>query len=49
MTPTAEGTKVESASSIKEIKLLLEGGLSIADAALPLTIPPAIDQLTLLK
>lgn len=49
MTPTAEGTKVESASSIKEIKLLLEGGLSIADAALPLTVPPAIEQLTLLK
>lgn len=49
MTPTTEGTKVETASSIKEIKLLLEGGLSIADAALPLTVPPEIDQLTLLK
>lgn len=49
MTPTAEGTKVDLASSIEEIKLLLEGGLSIADAALPLTVPPAIEQLTLLK
>lgn len=49
MTPTAEGTKVESASSIEEIKLLLEGGLSIADAALPHTVPPEIEQLTLFK
>ncbi|WP_348234178.1 AAA family ATPase [Trichocoleus sp. DQ-U1] len=49
MTPTAEGTKVEPVSLIKDIKLLLEGGLSIADAALPLTVPPAIDKLILVK
>lgn len=49
MTPTSEGTKVESASSIKDISLLLEGGLSIADVALHRTIPTTVDQLSLFK
>jgi predicted ATPase len=49
MTPTAEGTKVEVASSIKEISSLLEGGLTVADAALPRTTPINVDQLSLLK
>jgi len=49
MTPTSEGTKVETASSIKDISLLLEGGLSIADAALHRTIPTTVDQLSLFK
>jgi len=49
MTPTQEGTRVEAASSIKDIKLLLEGGLSIADAALPRTVPTTVDQLALFK
>ncbi|MEY3867373.1 MAG: hypothetical protein RLZZ338_1264 [Cyanobacteriota bacterium] len=49
MTPTPEGTQVKLASSDQQIKMLLEGGLSIADAALPLTAPPAIEQLSLLK
>lgn len=49
MTPTPEGTQVEAASSIQEIKLLLEGGLSIADAALPRTVPVTVEQLTLFK
>lgn len=49
MTPTDEGTKVELASSIQNIKLLLEGGLSIADAALPYTVPLQIDQLNSFK
>jgi predicted ATPase len=49
MTPTAEGTKVEVASSIKEISSLLEGGLTVADAALPRTTPANVDQLSLLK
>ena len=44
--PGPEGTQIELASSIQEIKLLLEGGLSIADAALPHTIPPAIEKLS---
>ncbi|KKI98058.1 AAA family ATPase [Prochlorothrix hollandica] len=49
MTPTAEGTKVEVASSIQEISSLLEGGLSVADAALPRATPAQIDQLSLLR
>lgn len=49
MTPTAEGTKVEIASSIQEISSLLDGGLTIADAALPRATPPQVDQLSLLK
>lgn len=47
MTPTSEGTKVELVSSIDDIKRLLEGGLSIADAALPYVKPHRIQQLTL--
>lgn len=47
MTPTLEGTKVVTASNINDIKQLLEVGLSVADAALPHTNPPKIDQLTL--
>jgi ABC-type nitrate/sulfonate/bicarbonate transport system ATPase subunit len=49
MTPAPEGTQVKLASSNEEIKMLLEGGLSIADAALPLTAPPAIEKLSLFK
>jgi predicted ATPase len=49
MTPTSEGTMVKLASSDEQVKMLLEGGLSIADAALPLTAPPAIEQLSLFK
>lgn len=49
MTPTDKGTKVELASDIEDIKLLLENGLSIADVALPLIVPDKIDQLNLFK
>lgn len=46
LTPTREeGTKVEAASTIEEVQNLLEGGLSIADAALPRTVPSEISQL----
>jgi predicted ATPase len=49
MTPTPEGTKVELASSIQDITLLLKGGFSIADAVLPRTVPSKVDELTLFK
>jgi predicted ATPase len=49
LTPGEEGTTVEVASSIREIKDLLEGGLSIADAALPRTVPSGIGQLDLFE
>jgi predicted ATPase len=49
LTPGEEGTKVELASSVREIKDLLEGGLTIADAALPRTVPRGISQLDLFE
>ena len=42
-----EGTKVQLASSIADVKELLNGGLSIADAVLPHTQPENVEQLTL--
>lgn len=48
MTPTVEGTKVEVASAIHEISSLLDGGLTVADAALPRATPAQVDQLSLL-
>lgn len=35
LTPSKEGTRIDVASSVREIKVLLDGGLSIADAVLP--------------
>lgn len=49
LTPSAEGTRVELASSIQEIRDLLEGGLTIADAALPRTTPESVSQLELFQ
>jgi len=37
--PGPEGTQVQVASSQKEIRALLDGGLSISDAVLPATNP----------
>lgn len=45
--PDKENTKVELASSIPEVRDLLEGGLSIADAVLPITAPSEVAQLNL--
>ena len=45
--PSSEGTKVELASSIQEVRDLLEGGLSVAEAVMPRTIPTNIHQLEL--
>jgi predicted ATPase len=47
LTPHTEGTRVELASSINEVRLLLEGGLSVAEAIIPRTIPPNAYQLEL--
>jgi predicted ATPase len=49
LVPGPEGTEVKVASSIREIRDLLEGGLSIADAVLPETVPLDIPQMELLK
>ena len=48
-TPSVEGTRVEPASSIKEVRQLLEGGLNIAEAALPRTVPRDVQQLDLFE
>ena len=47
LTPSVEGTRVDPAASIKEVRALLEAGLSIAEAALPRTVPSAVQQLPL--
>jgi predicted ATPase len=43
--PSSEGTVVRRADSIEEVKLLLEGGLSMADAVIPRTRPERAEQL----
>ena len=47
LTPDVEGTKAEQASSIREVRDLLEGGLSVAEVAIPRTEPRNIKQLSL--
>jgi predicted ATPase len=49
LTPGAEGTRAELASSVPEVRQLLEAGLSAADAALPQTVPPGLAQLDLVE
>jgi len=45
--PHAEGTRVETAQSVDQARALVEGGVSLADALLPLTRPPKAQQLAL--
>lgn len=47
MTPSKEGTDIKIASSIKNVRLLLESGLSPAEVIVPLTKPKEIEQLSL--
>ena len=49
LTPDREGTKVELASSIQEVHDLLASGLSVADVALPRTVPANLEQLDLFE
>ncbi len=49
LSPSAEGTDVRVASSIREIRDLLEGGLSVADAVLSRTVPRDARQMVLFK
>ncbi len=41
----SEGTEVKLASDMEDISLLLEGGMTMAEAVLPMTAPASIDQL----
>jgi len=45
--PSQEGTVIKAAASIKKINLMLEEGMTPADAILPLTKPKNIDQLSI--
>ena len=45
--PSGEGTTVQTAASFAEIKALLEGGMSLADAVIPRTRPANVEQLML--
>jgi len=47
--PDKEGTKGKLARDIAEIKLLLQHGMSAADAVIPATAPENIDQLSLFE
>lgn len=47
--PGSGGTQVEVASSNDEVRSLLEGGLSVAEAALPRTVPHTVDDLEFFK
>lgn len=49
LTPSNEGTNVKLASSLSDVRDLLEGGLTIAEAALPKTVPPSLGQLDLFE
>lgn len=47
LTPGSEGTSVTLAASHQDVRDLLDGGLSLADAVIPKTRPPQANQLTL--
>jgi predicted ATPase len=48
LTPQEEGTKVETAADISDVRALLEGGLTIGEAVLPRVSPQPPEQLSLL-
>ena len=48
MTPNTEGTQVTQANSKSEVKALVEEGMSVGEAVLPLTNPPESYQMSLL-
>lgn len=45
--PNAEGTSVQSAASMPDVVALLEGGMNIGEAVLPLTASQSISQLAM--
>jgi predicted ATPase len=49
LTPSLEGTKAQVSSERKEVRAMLENGLSIAEAALPFTAPPTLEQFNLFQ
>jgi predicted ATPase len=49
LTPSLDGTKAQVSSERKEVRAMLENGLSIADAAMPFTAPPTLEQFNLFQ
>ncbi|MCW5788215.1 MAG: AAA family ATPase [Nitrospira sp.] len=49
LTPSVEGTEAKLAADILDVRTLLEGGLTIAEAVLPRTVPPRLSQLVLFE
>jgi predicted ATPase len=47
LAPVTEGTQVKTAASHQDIRALLEGGLSLADAVIPRTRPEKVTELAL--
>jgi hypothetical protein len=47
--PTEDGTQVVLAADDEQIRLLLEGGLTVADAVIPRTAPQHAEQLILFQ
>ena len=47
LVPTREGTDVIAAAKDQQIRSLLEGGMTVAEAVLPRAAPPAAAQLSL--
>lgn len=47
LTPDKEGTKIEVAANIKEVRAMLDGGMTPGEAILPRTAPRHTDQLLL--
>ena len=45
--PDTEGAKVMPAASLPDVRALLEGGLSLAEAVIPRTRPPEVRKLSL--
>ncbi|HSB11920.1 MAG TPA: AAA family ATPase [Blastocatellia bacterium] len=45
--PGTEGTLVQTAGSLRDVRELLQGGLSLAEAVLPRTRPARVEQLSL--
>jgi predicted ATPase len=49
LSPGPEGTDVRVAATVREVRLLLEHGISIGEAILPMTAPPKASQLSLFE
>jgi predicted ATPase len=49
LTPGTEGTSIEVAGNISDVKPLLDAGLSVGEVILPRSKPPKIEQLELFK